>query len=273
MKISTLASATIAVVLSLSAVGQTDNIEKVSRQLQSIYPELKSSDVGSLNVDASHVSKLSGVEHIYLNQTVNGIRIKNSTINAAFNSENELVNLNGKPIDNLVSRAESSQPSITLSQAIESTTAKLGIQGYVSVEQVNGNKYAMVIDAGNYLHETTAELVYWFTAEEELKLVWNFNIDLPDETHWYDFMISAQTGEEVERIDWQVSCTHFGGHSNDAEGCNHFDEESSYAAVKRTTLTVLLTMYLHWSCRKSEPWWPRFIIGACNIRSFTFWLA
>ncbi len=236
MKISTLASAIIAVVLSLSAVGQNDNIPEISRQLQSIYPDLKSSDVGNFYIDASHVSSTSGVHHIYLNQTVNGIRIKNSTINAAFKGENELVNLVGEPIDNISSRAENSEPSISLSQAIESTIAKLGIQGSVSVQQLDGTNYIMAIDAGNYLHETSAELVYWFTAEEELKLVWNFNVDLPDETHWYDFLISAQTGEEVERIDWQVSCTHFGSHSHDVEGCSHFEEKSSYATVKRTTL-------------------------------------
>ncbi|MGB6035265.1 MAG: T9SS-dependent M36 family metallopeptidase, partial [Cryomorphaceae bacterium] len=236
MKISTLVSAFIAVLLSLSAVGQNDKIGKISRQLQTIHPDLKSSDVGNLYIDASHVSTLSGVEHIYLNQSVNGIRIKNSTINASFNSENELVNLKGKPIANVSSRAEGAEPSISLIQAIQSITTKLGIQGSVSVDQLNGHKYNMVIDGGNYRHETTAELVYWFTAEEELKLAWNFNVDLPDETHWYDFMISAQSGEELERMDWQISCTHGGAHSNDREGCAHIEEESALVKAKRTTL-------------------------------------
>ncbi|MFT6998566.1 MAG: PKD repeat protein [Cryomorphaceae bacterium] len=235
MKKSTLVCSIVAGILSLSAVGQNDNLERVSKQLQSVYPELRSSDVQNLNVDASHVSKPSGINYVYLNQTANGIRIKNSSINAAFDQENKLVNLTGNPIDNVLSRAESSEPSLSLNQAIEGTIAKLGIQGSVSVEQLEGFKYSLVIDAGNYLHETKAELVYWFTAEEELKLVWNFNVDLPDETHWYDFMISAQTGEEVERIDWQVSCTHSGAHSEKADGCSHFEEEAS-SSVKRTTL-------------------------------------
>jgi PKD repeat protein len=236
MKISTLACSIVAGILSLSAVGQNDNLEQVSKQLQSAYPELRSSDVQNLNIDASHVSKPSGIKYVYLNQTANGIRIKNSPINAAFDQENKLVNLSGNPIDNVFSRAESSEPSLSLKQAIESTIAKLGIQGSVSVEQIEGFKYSLVIDAGNYLHETKAELVYWFTAEEELKLVWNFNVDLPDETHWYDFMISAQTGEEVERIDWQVSCTHPGAHSENADKCSHFEEEKASSSVKRTTL-------------------------------------
>jgi len=236
MKISTLATAFIAVVLSLSAVGQNDNIEKISRQLQTIYPDLKPSDVEDLKVDASHVSTLSGVEHIYLNQTINGIRIKNSTINASFSSGNELVNLNGNPIENIHSRAEGAELSISLDQAIQSTKATLGIQGDVSVQQVNGFKYTMVIDGGNYRHETSAELVYWFTAEEELKLAWNFNVDLPDETHWYDFIISAQSGEELDRIDWQVSCTHSGTHSSGIEGCVHSATQTKIVKAKRTTL-------------------------------------
>ncbi|HKK39412.1 MAG TPA: hypothetical protein VJ949_08335, partial [Cryomorphaceae bacterium] len=173
MKISTLAFTMLLCMVSLIAVSQTNKLEKISKQLQSDHPILRASDVQNLNIDAEHVSQPSGVNYLYINQTVNGIRIKNSTINAAFNRENELVHLNGSPIENVLSRAEGSEPSISLTQAIESTIAKLGIQGSVSVEQLDEYNYTTVIDAGNYLHESKAELVYWFTPEEELKLVWN----------------------------------------------------------------------------------------------------
>ncbi|HKL39493.1 MAG TPA: T9SS-dependent M36 family metallopeptidase, partial [Cryomorphaceae bacterium] len=209
----------------------------ISKQLESVHPELKATDLQNLTVDASHVSSLSGIEHIYLNQTVNGIRIKNSTLNAAFNGENELVNLAGSPIGNILAKAESAETGISLTQAIGSTKERLGIQGSIFVQPIEDYKYAYAIESENYTHESKAELVYWLTAEEELKLAWNFNLDLPDETHWYDFLVSAKTGEEIERIDWQVSCTHAGPHSSNLNGCTHTARDvSALSSAKRTTL-------------------------------------
>lgn len=236
MKISTMACSILAGVMCLTAVGQTENLQEIAKQMRSAHPDLKGADVQNLNLDASHVSSPSGITYMYLNQTVNGIRVKNSTINAAFSSENELVNLKGKPIDNLLSRAESPEPSLSLQQAIENTISRLGIQAEVSVNSLEGSEYAMTLEADDYFHQGKAELVYWYTGEEELKLGWNFNVDLPDQTHWYDFVISAQTGEEIERIDWQLSCTHSGSHSKTIEGCNHSPEEELSLKSKRTTL-------------------------------------
>jgi PKD repeat protein len=235
MKISTMVCTIAAGVISLSAVGQNNNLEKVSRKLQELYPNLKSADVQNLNVDASHVSNVSQVSHYYLNQTVNGIRIENSTLNAAFDEAGSIVNLTGKPIENIAGKAGGSEPAITLQSAIEGMASKLGIQGNIFVEPSSGNKYNFSIDAVSYLHESTAELVYWNTPEGELKLAWNFNIDLPDETHWFDFIIDAQTGEELKRIDWQVSCTHFGAHSHKGD-CVKRDESLEFSSIKRTTL-------------------------------------
>jgi len=235
MKISTLACAFAAGLMSLSVVGQNNRLQEVSRELQSLYPDLKASDVQSLNLDASHISNVSQVEHLYLNQTVNGIRIENSTINVAFSSDGQLVNVGGTPIQNVLAKAEAADPSISLVAAVQGITTKLGIQGATSVRQIDGNEYSIQVDGGSYTHSTKGELVYWYSPENELKLAWNFDLDLPDETHWYDFFVDAQTGDELNRIDWQVTCTHSGVHGQ-FEGCHHSDHAENNFVTKRTTL-------------------------------------
>lgn len=222
--------------LCINVLGQTNKVAEIARQLMSDHSDIKESDVQNLHVDASHVSNTSGVYYMYLNQQANGIRIKNSTVNAAFSSGNKLVNLKGSPIANVLLKAESAEPSFGLTAAIEGTLSRLGILGTLAVAQLEGNLYSMEIDGGNYRHHTKAELVYWLTAEEELKLAWSFNVDLPDQSHWYDFIVSAQTGEELARVDWQLSCTHLGSHSEAHEGCSHAGEDLNTMSSKRTTL-------------------------------------
>jgi PKD repeat protein len=208
MKKSTLLSVALAALLQLSAVGQNNRVELAQRQLTESYPNFKPTDFQSLHVDAEHTSKPSGIHYMYFNQMVNGLRVKNSTLNAAFNSENELIQIVGAPIENLLGKSESPDASVTLDEALRSSMATLGIQGEISVETLGTNKYEVIIDAGNYTHRTNAELLYWKTGEDEVLLAWNFHIDLPDQTDWYDLLISAKTGEEIKRISWKVSCTH-----------------------------------------------------------------
>ena len=219
--------------LQLSAVGQQDNLELIRERLQKSPYDLKTEDIQNLHIDAEHTSSLSGVHHMYMNQTFGGIRIKNATINASINSDNEVVNLVGKPVKNLVSKVNSTVPTVGVQQTIEAVAGRLGIQGDIFVTSEGNGLYSFEIEAGNYRHESKAELVYWLTEEEEAVLAWNFNIDLPDQTHWYDFIVSAENGSELKRIDWQINCAHPEAHGSNS---NHICQSSNIKRALRTTL-------------------------------------
>ena len=236
MRISTLVYTFLAIMLSLHAVGQNSNIDEIGKVLQKNVPDLKYADTQNLHLDAEHISSLSGIHYMYLNQSINEIRIKNSTINAAFAQDGTLERVTGNPLENLDARAEDAQPGIELITAVQRTISALGIQGSVSATQLSEHEFKISIDGGNYHHESNAELVYWITPEKEVKLAWNFNIDLFDESHWYDFIISAKTGEELTRIDWQVSCNHTGDHAREKDDCRLFGAADNSFQSKRTTL-------------------------------------
>ena len=77
------------------------------------------------------------------------------------NSENEVVNLVGKPFKNISNKVNSTSPSIGVQETIEAVSGRLGIQGAISVTPLENNLFSFEIDAGNFRHEAKAELVYW----------------------------------------------------------------------------------------------------------------
>ena len=206
--------------LTFSAVGQSEEITQITRKLAENYPELKSVDLQDLYLNSSFTSKHNGVKHMYLQQTHEGIRIKNSSINAAFSEKGELAGVNARICFNAASKADPAQHSLDLKASVSKAISGLGFQASISVNRLNENQYEVTMEGPDYFHKTKAELVYWHTPEDDLKLVWEFDIDLPDESHWYQYAVSAINGEIVEEFDLQLSCAPVDhNHGN----CAHFE--------------------------------------------------
>jgi len=233
MKLSTATGVLLALFLHMGATGQQDRLQVLEEHLQKEFPDLGVDDVQNLHVDAQHTSSLSGVHHMYLNQMVNGIRIKNSTINASFNKDNELINLNGNPIHDIAGKYDTDVPSYTLYESVKSIIDKLGIESEILITNLEEHTFNLVLEAGNYNHETKAELIYWESQEGELDLAWNFDISLPNQMNWYDFIVDAQDGKELERTDWQLNCSHPQNHS---VGIFHHCSSDNIKKRIRTTL-------------------------------------
>ena len=56
MKLSTVIGAFLVLFLQLSAVGQQDNLQIISEELQKVSPDLKLEDIQNLHIDAEHTS-------------------------------------------------------------------------------------------------------------------------------------------------------------------------------------------------------------------------
>jgi hypothetical protein len=171
-------------------------------------------------IHSSHSSSRTGLYYTYANVVKDGIRLKNSSLVGIFNMQGELLHLKSRiPEGNYAAPVA----GIDLRQAVESNLPAEITGAEIEIIQKSGNSYEVQIESPQFRHRTGAELVYWSTAEGEIPLVWEFDVDLPDGSHWWQFMINAADGSVVEKFDIQLSCTPMTGHS---AGCAHFDAQA-----------------------------------------------
>ena len=218
----------LAFIFTLNSNAQNQFESTVSSYLNEHYSEfdLSSSDVSQFVITDEVPTKSTGVWHVHIAQSIQGILIENARANVLINSNGAAVSMVGNLISNLQSLPKgSSSPSITPSGAIDKAKELLALSGQMGtlLEKTN-NKYTFSKGSLS-LENIQVEQVYW-NAGEELRLAWKLDIYPLDAEHWWQFVIDADNGSELERYDWVVRCE-FPEHSstwhNHATSTSNFD--------------------------------------------------
>ena len=168
---------------------------------------LTQSDVANWEVTDETVSQRSGLTHVYMAQTINGTMIKNGVANAAINSEGEVVHIGNRFVADLNNKVMSTgNASLTADEAITAAQNATGMKGDVGEFLRKSESGRMVFDKGSLAKEDVQVYqAYWY-ANEQVSLVWIVSLYQLNGKHWWQSMIDANSGEEIERIDWVVSC-------------------------------------------------------------------
>ena len=170
---------------------------------------MKRADVAEIRIDQSLNNKKLGVEHLYFSQMHQGLRMLNAQGTAVMKSASgKVVSANANFRVKSKTSFPGSNPVIGLTDAVSAALQRAGMQGVIKVSQISEQRYLVEISDGSYHHTSKAELGYYFDREEAPFLVWNFDIEWKDGSHWYSYFIDANGGVEVVKKDWQVSCSH-----------------------------------------------------------------
>lgn len=199
----------------------TETIVKTYLTEESESLGLSSSDVQNYVITDETFSKRSGVKHVYLAQTINGTIVKNGVANLAINSENEVVHFGNRFVSDLQNKIKGAQvPAITADQAIafaQTATGMEGLHGELLRVTENGRS---VYDKGTLSKEEIVVYTAFWNVKDEVRLVWIVSLYQLDGHHWWQSFIDASTGEEIDRIDWVVSCQ-FPDHDHSAACCDY----------------------------------------------------
>jgi len=201
----------IQLLVSFSLFGQDDNTRQVQQWLNQ-NTDLSESDYSELSITDQYTSSQNQIEHLYLAQSVNGIRVINSSIVAAFKN-GELAYASHNIINDYKNKISGNQ-SIEFQSAYHSVLDSeiTGLQVVDALEEdALGRKYIQLI-GDDYTHESRVELVYFKTPEEGLRLAWSFDAQLPGKDHWYNYFVDAESGELIEKYDWVISCNQAHNH-------------------------------------------------------------
>lgn len=204
---------------SLTAVGQSEEIRAVQAWLNE-NTELSEKDYAEVVVTGQYTSPQTQIEHLYLAQAHNGVRVENSGITAAFKN-GDLAYVSYNVIEGLQEKVSGNQ-SIDFQAAYHSVLdAEIGGLQVLDMMQEDaiGRKYIQ-LNGTDYSHKSRVELVYFKTPENGVRMAWSFDAELPGKEHWYNYFVDAESGNLLQKYDWVLSCKH---HNHSASACTEIN--------------------------------------------------
>ena len=186
------------------AHSQTAELSEIQSYLLESNPELNRDDIQNLIITNQFESKHNGVLHIYAAQSLNGIRVVNSSLTSAFDKNGNLYHVASRFFPKI--RSQVSSPALSISDVVTAQVQNKipGLQ--VSVIPTETHKANLVIKGSKFEHKGRSELVYFMTAENGLKLAWTFDCLMPKSGDWYSYYVDAVDGSLLDRVNWTLSC-------------------------------------------------------------------
>lgn len=170
--------------------------------------QLSEAEVSSLVVQDMYLSENSGITHIYLLQTHNGIEVFNSMITVNIAQDGSVMNVGSRAVPNLTNAVDSSVPQISAVTALEKAAEHLGLtlnETPVVLSVVGGTAQAVILgDSGISQEAIPARLVYQPLADGTVRLAWELIIHETAAPNWWNLRLDAVSGQELGRHNYYI---------------------------------------------------------------------
>lgn len=166
---------------------------------------LRSADIASFEVTDDVQSRASGILHLYLRQTHEGLAVYNGQLQVNIDRDGAILSVNNQFVPDLAGSVNRLQPAISAGQAVGA--AALQLQRVVGpIREVSSGRDARQsteLSAPTLSHEPIrASLMLLPIASGQSRLVWNFQLWTPDGSDVSDFTVDAENGRLWTRISW-----------------------------------------------------------------------
>ena len=166
---------------------------------------LSATDVARARISDQRYSTPSGVTYVYLRQTHAGIPVLQGVLNVAIGADNRVIGAANRFVPDLDGRAVGAEPSVAAITGVERAALALGLPLTAAVEVVEpasgAEQRTILRAAGLSRRDIEAGLVYALGRDRELRLAWNFGIDVPGGAHYWQVQVDASTGEVLRKTD------------------------------------------------------------------------
>lgn len=169
--------------------------------------DMDQNDINNWVVTNEVFSKSTGITHVYIQQTVQGIPVHNAVANIAIKN-NAVVHFANRLEKRLASRISGTTPALNPIEAVTRAAGQLNLPvgGSLSIINADSPKNVLISKAGLSNDDIPVNLVYEPT-ENGVKLAWDLNIHTVDGSHWWSLRVDAISGNIISKNDWVVSCT------------------------------------------------------------------
>lgn len=201
---------------------------------------LTANDISDLQVSDAYYSKKSKINHVYVNQAYQGIKIHNAISSVAV-KQNSVFHYGNALISDIASKVNTTTAVITPEGAINSVVSQFNLGSTAGLELINtsdNNRY-LYTSGGVSKVEIPVQLVYQPTLDGSLKLAWDLSIHTNDGANWHSVRVDALTGTILDKNDWIVSCN-FGGDHTSHNHVNHSVRQQQDFSLLKTNNSLLV---------------------------------
>lgn len=169
--------------------------------------DLTASDIINWTISSQHRSKQSGVQHIYIQQTHQGLPVYNAVANFAI-KDNKVWSMGNRLISDVARRINTVSPVLSPTAAIQRAAAALDLptpEG-LRVLEAQSTTFFQYNKGGISLENIPVRLSYVQIEDGALRLVWDLSIYQLDAQHWWSARVDALTGQLLDVNDWVIHC-------------------------------------------------------------------
>ena len=170
---------------------------------------LTTQDLANLVVTRNYADSGPGADltHITFQQTINGIPVFGSDINASVSEDGRLLSLGNRAINNLATRVVPGGPTVAAVDALRNAAGSLSLTFASALTQLSndgGVQFRQVFAGSNVSrNDIPVELQYRLADDGRVHLTWNLSIQPTTSFDWWNMFVDAQTGTMLPSINWK----------------------------------------------------------------------
>jgi Zn-dependent metalloprotease len=113
--------------------------------------QLSAAEISNLVVKDQYLSRKSGITHIYLIQTYNGIELYNAVLNINIGRDGSIINIGSRIVPGLTGALQETEPELSAVNALQKAAEHLNLELDQSptVQQITGGPAQAVVMAGS----------------------------------------------------------------------------------------------------------------------------
>jgi len=164
---------------------------------------LRSDDIDQLRATDVYQSRNSGVWHVWLQQTIDGLPVALGLANANIDKNGRVLSLHSRFSPSARARLESAEPQLDALEAIERFARVRGLDRSVTPVLVRRiSDESLVFSGGSLARSEIPARLSWLDHENRLHLVWDIVVEERGGPDWFNAFIDARTGEVLRAVNW-----------------------------------------------------------------------
>lgn len=187
-----------------SVTSQIDNYLNVLQQQHLLI----SSD-SNYDFSSQHTSRVSGIQHVYFIQMVNGLPIS-GTESSIHLKHNKRVAANARFVKDAKSKLGGTAPSISALDAVGSALNSLNYTVSeplrILTESASEERTTVISNGGVFGDAINASLKYKMIDTDRIDLIWNFTLNDEAKGHYWEVSVNAVSGEMTTVKDKLLHC-------------------------------------------------------------------
>ncbi|WP_300568164.1 T9SS-dependent M36 family metallopeptidase [Flavobacterium sp.] len=167
---------------------------------------LTQQDISDWIIENESSSESTGINNYYIKQRYQGIEIVRALSNMWIKN-GEVINGGENLISNIAQKVNTTSPSMSVTDGVSRAFTQLNETQPSSIQILEKNQYKYKLSNGNLTEDPiTAELSFYLTENNTLRLAWSYIIYTQDYKHMWSAIIDATDGKLLEKHDMMISC-------------------------------------------------------------------